>query len=50
MDQLQENKRGLTFRTSKRLALLKEAFQEPGNDEKRRRCHAIPGLFYWSAR
>ncbi|GLA90815.1 hypothetical protein AtubIFM57143_000422 [Aspergillus tubingensis] len=34
MDQLQENKSSLTFRTSKRLALLKKAFQEPGNDEK----------------
>ncbi|RAH62900.1 hypothetical protein BO85DRAFT_494357 [Aspergillus piperis CBS 112811] len=34
MDLFQENKSSLTFRTRKRLALLKEAFQEPGNDEK----------------
>ncbi|RAK90053.1 hypothetical protein BO79DRAFT_144904 [Aspergillus costaricaensis CBS 115574] len=40
MNLFQKNKSSLTFRTSKRLALLKEAFQEPGNDEKEKvpRC------------
>lgn len=34
MDLFQENRKSLTLRASKRLALLKEAFQEPGNDVK----------------
>ncbi|PWY63837.1 hypothetical protein BO83DRAFT_393125 [Aspergillus eucalypticola CBS 122712] len=40
MDLFQNNKSSLTFRTSKRLALFKGAFQEPGNDEKEKvpRC------------